>query len=232
MSARFRPRRERDRDRDHLLDEIAREAVETAAWTGRAAFSDKVMSALGDVPREDFVMPGDETYAYINRPLPIGHGQTISQPYIVAVMTELLDLKGGERVLEIGTGSGYQAAVLSGLAGEVYSVEVVAELAASAGERLERLGFSNVRVKAGDGRLGWPEHAPYDAIIVTAASEDIPDALVDQLAPGGRMIIPVGTPGGSQVLTVGVKDADGAFSTEPGLPVAFVPLVHGSKAQG
>jgi protein-L-isoaspartate(D-aspartate) O-methyltransferase len=216
-------------ERQRLLQQIAREAKETQSWTGCAALSPRVMDAVADVPREKFVAAGDEIVAYANRPLGIGYGQTISQPYIVATMTELLDVAPAHRVLEIGTGSGYQAAVLSLLAARVYSVEVIAPLADAARERLKALGYGNVEVRTGDGRAGWPEEAPFDRIMVTAAAETIPAALIAQLARGGRMVIPVGEPGGTQTLTVGTKDSDGEFTAEPGLPVAFVPLVHGQR---
>jgi protein-L-isoaspartate(D-aspartate) O-methyltransferase len=168
--------------RQELLDEIAADAAATARNTGRARFAPRTMAAMARVPREKFVRAGDEDNAFLNLPLPIGHGQTISQPYIVALMTDLLDLAGGERVLEIGTGSGYQAAILSGLAREVFSIEVVPELAFEAGAKLARLGYRNVTVRAGDGAKGWPEKAPFDAIIVTAAAgEGVPPDLVAQL---------------------------------------------------
>jgi S-adenosylmethionine synthetase len=209
-----------------LLDEIAAEAENTAAYTGRRRFAPRTMAAMARVPREKFVRAGDEEAAYLNMPLPIGHGQTISQPYIVALMTDLLDLAGGERVLEIGTGSGYQAAVLSGLAREVYSIEVVPELAFEAGARLARLGYRNVTVKAGDGARGWPEKAPFDAIIVTAAAgEGVPPALVAQLRPGGRMVVPVGKGRFAQSLLLVTKDESGRVAEKSVLPVAFVPLV-------
>jgi protein-L-isoaspartate(D-aspartate) O-methyltransferase len=179
------------------------------------------------VPRHEFVQPGDEVVAYINRPQPIGHGQTISQPFIVALMTDLLDLDGTEKVLEIGTGCGYQAAVLSRVARRVYTVEVLDDLGRTAAERLKRLGLDNVEVRIGDGYAGWPEEAPFDAIIVTAAPERIPEALIRQLRPGGRMILPLGRAHDRQTLTRVVKGADGKVGTEPVLSVAFVPMVPG-----
>ena len=183
------------------------------------------MAAIAAVPRHEFVQPGDEVVAYINRPQPIGHGQTISQPFIVALMTDLLDLNGTEKVLEIGTGCGYQAAVLSRVAARVHTVEVVEELGRAAGDRFKRLGVDNVYVRIGDGYAGWPEEAPFDAIIVTAAPARIPDALIRQLRPGGRMILPVGRAHDRQTLTRVVKTADGRVRTEPVLSVAFVPMV-------
>lgn len=208
-----------------LLEEIAAEAQSAAEWTGRPTIGARVMDALAKVPRERFVPAGEASLAYINAPLPIGHGQTISQPFIVAIMTELLDLAPDARVLEIGTGSGYQAAVLAELAAEVYSIEVIAELAAQARENLQNCGYQRVQLRVGDGNAGWPEAAPFDAIIVTAAAPSIPPALVEQLKPGGRMVIPVGLPGSGQMLTLVTKSASGATRTAGLLPVAFVPLV-------
>ncbi len=211
--------------RRRLLDEIAAEARETAAFTGRQRFSQRVMAAMARVPRHAFVPASDQRAAYDNRPLPIGHGQTISQPYIVALMTELLDLGPEDSVLEIGTGCGYQAAVLAEVAGRVRSMEAIPALADAARRRLADLGYDAVTVRAGDGFLGWPEHAPYDGIIVTAAPPSIPPALVEQLAVGGRLVIPVGPAGGSQILCRCVRRADGGLDREDTLPVAFVPMV-------
>jgi protein-L-isoaspartate(D-aspartate) O-methyltransferase len=213
------------RARARLLKEIAAEARETRSWTGRAEFSGQVMAALAKVPRQEFVQSADRVAAYVNRPRGIGYGQTISQPYIVALMTDLLDLRGDERVLEIGAGSGYQAAVLSLLAREVFSVEVVKALADGARERLARLGYPNVEVRHGDGFAGWPEKAPFDAVIVTAAPERIPPALAEQLKPGGRLVIPIGRPHETQTLYLCVKRDDGTLQVDPTLPVAFVPMV-------
>ena len=212
--------------RQDLLDEIASDAAATAEYTGRRNFSPRTMAVMAKVPREAFVRPGDEDAAYLNIPLPIGHGQTISQPYIVALMTDLLDLGGRERVLEIGTGSGYQAAILSELARDVYSIEVVDELARAAADRLKRLGYRNVEVRAGDGSKGWPEKAPFDAVIVTAASgEGVPPDLVAQLKPGGRMVIPVGGRWSQRLILITI-DASGEVAQREVLPVAFVPLVR------
>ncbi len=213
-----------------LLAEIDAEMRDTAAWTGRDRLSSRVRTALAKVRREAFVPPGAAHAAYANAPLPIGCGQTISQPFIVALMTELLDLEPGQRVLEIGTGSGYQAAVLAELTDDVCSIETVPELAERAGQTLERAGYGRVALRTGDGGLGWPERAPFDAIIVTAAASEVPPALLEQLAPGGRMVIPIGPPGGEQQLVLLRKGKEGAVDSEPTLPVAFVPFVRTSTA--
>jgi protein-L-isoaspartate(D-aspartate) O-methyltransferase len=216
-------------ERAALLEEIAREMHETAHWTGRTALSPRVAAALAKVKREAFVAPGSERAAYENRPLPIGHGQTISQPFIVALMTELLDLRPENTVLEVGTGSGYQAAVLAELAGKVCSIEVIPQLAASAATALSGQGYSSVELCTGDGGLGWPERAPFDAIIVTAAAPDVPPALLDQLRSGGRLVIPVGPRHGDQELLLLTKDAAGTVARRSVLPVAFVPLTGGGR---
>jgi len=213
--------------RAELLHQIDGEMRSTARWTGRSELAPAVRDALAKVPREAFVRETDEARAYVNRPLAIGHGQTISQPFIVALMTDLLEPNAGDRVLEIGTGSGYQAAVLSELVERVYSIEVIPALARSAAARLERLGYRNVEVRAGDGNLGWPEHAPFDGIVVTAAAPKIPPALVEQLKPGARMVIPVGASRFEQTLVVIEKSPRGSVSEREVLPVAFVPLVEG-----
>ena len=207
-----------------LLEEIALEMRETARWTGRAELSPRVAAALARVRREAFVTPGSERVAYDNRPLPIGHGQTISQPFVVALMTEVLDLRPDDIVLEVGTGSGYQAAVLAELAGNVCSIEVIPELATSAATALAGQGYNNVELRTGDGSFGWQERAPFDAIIVTAAAPEVPPALLEQLRPGGRMIIPVGPRHGDQELLLITKDAAGTVTPRTVLPVAFVPL--------
>jgi protein-L-isoaspartate(D-aspartate) O-methyltransferase len=182
----------------------------------------RVLAAMRKVPRHLFVDPAQRSQAYEDHPLPIPGNQTISQPYIVAIMTELLDLQPKERVLEIGTGSGYESAILGELASEVYTIEIVPELARSAAVRLKALHYDNVVVREGDGYRGWPEHAPFDAIIVTAAPERIPQPLIEQLAPGGVMVIPVG--GFFQELKVFRKSADGRVTEKDILPVRFVPM--------
>lgn len=215
---------ERRQDLDLLLDEIREEMRGTRHYTGRAALDQRVVAALGAVPRHAFVPDELQYSAYANRPLPIGHGQTISQPYIVALMTDLIRPRADDVVLEIGTGSGYQAAILSRLVKQVYSVEIVDALALQAAARLQRLGYDNVEVRAGNGRQGWPQHAPYDAILVTAAAVTIPAALIEQLKPGGSLVIPVGAPHDAQDLVLVSKDADGRIAQRSVLPVAFVPL--------
>jgi protein-L-isoaspartate(D-aspartate) O-methyltransferase len=213
-----------------LLREITEEARATADTTGRPALDPRVLRAIEAVPRHLFVPPTDERLAYANSALPIGQGQTISQPFIVALMTDLLELRPEHVVLEIGTGSGYQAAVLAQIVRQVYSVEVIPALAAASAARLRELGIYNVEVRVGDGRQGWPEHAPYDGIIVTAAAADVPPALLGQLRPGGRLVIPLGDEPRFQDLALIEKAKDGSLRQRSVLPVAFVPLVRRSDA--
>lgn len=208
-----------------LLQQIAQDFAETASWTGRPAPSERIMRAISRVPREAFIAERDWPSAYDNRPLSIGYGQTISQPFIVALMTDLLDLEPQHRVLEIGTGCGYQAAILADLAAAVFSVELVPDLALSAQRRLLHRGYENVQVRQGDGFRGWPEEAPFDAIIVTAAPEELPEELPAQLVTGGRLVIPIGPRGDSQLLWRCVKRADGTLDMQRKLPVAFVPML-------
>jgi protein-L-isoaspartate(D-aspartate) O-methyltransferase len=214
-----------------MVAEIAAMARETGAETGRPRFGDTVMAAMGKVPRHRFVPILQEIFAYDNRPLPIGEGQTISQPYIVALMTDLLDLKSGDTVLEVGTGSGYQAAVLAELAAKVYTIEIVEPLGKQAKRLLGELGYRNVEVRIGDGYNGWPEAAPFDSIIVTAAPAEVPRPLIDQLKPGGRMVIPVGGSSGVQQLLLMEKRPDGTATTKRTLPVRFVPLTRDRGAK-
>jgi len=208
-----------------LLEQISADARLTANWTGRPVFDATVMSALESVPRHAFVPDQDQALAYANRPLSIGHGQTISQPYIVALMTVLLELEPGYRVLEVGTGCGYQTAILAELVDQIFTIEVVSELAAKAKEKLNYLGYNTIDFRTGNGREGWLENAPFQAILVTAASGSIPLALVDQLDLGGRMVIPVGSQEGTQNLVVLVKNETGDITKKEVLPVSFVPLV-------
>ena len=203
-----------------------RESMVREQILARGVSDGNVLAALRGVPRHRFVPPSQVRQAYNDHPLPIGNGQTISQPYIVAFMSELLDLRKSHKVLEIGTGCGYQAAVLSLLAGEVYSIEIVEELGVQARERLRSLGYDNVEVKIGNGYAGWPQQAPFDRIILTAAPNELPQALVDQLKPRGRLVAPVGPVYGNQELVVVTKDAQGKVRREPVLPVRFVPMVQ------
>ncbi len=216
----YRARRER------MARVIEAEAAMTQQVMGRGVFDERVMAAIRKVPRHEFVPDDQKRHAYENRPLPIGHGQTISQPYIVALMTDLLDPEPGDVVLELGTGSAYQAAILAGLVKEVYTIEIVEPLGRAAKARLARLGFQNVTTRVADGYHGWPEHAPFDGIVVTAAASHIPPPLVRQLKRGGRMIIPVGGPFLVQQLTLVEKDAKGDVTTRQLLPVRFVPLTR------
>jgi len=206
--------------RKALVQEIARDQM------GVGRISRPVLEAMQSVPRHLFVSEAAQPYAYEDRPLPIGHGQTISQPYIVAAMTELLKPGRDHKVLEIGTGSGYQAAVLSKLVAKVYTIEIVEPLAAEAKARLAKLGYANVEVRAGDGYEGWPEAAPFDAIMVTAGAEQVPRPLVEQLKPGGRMVIPVGPVHSVQELMVVEKRADGSVAQRKVIPVRFVPFTR------
>ena len=209
-----------------MLAEIEQEAMQTATLTGRSTFNARVMDALTDVPRHKFVRPDEETLAYVNGPLPIGYNQTISQPYIVALMTDLLDLDEGSTVLEIGTGSGYQTAILAEIAMQVYSIEIIDVLAENAKKLLQQLGYTNILIKSGDGYHGWPEYAPFDRIIVTAASEKIPEPLIRQLQPEGRLVIPIGDRIHGQELTLVTKDKDDRVTSRNILPVIFVPFTR------
>lgn len=212
--------------RQELMQILEREF---SAWApaGETGLSPEVREAMIATPRHEFVPVAARRHAYANRPLPIGYGQTISQPFIVALMTQLLRPRPEHKILEVGTGSGYQAAVLANLVDQVQSIEIIAELAEQAAERLKRLEYGNVAVFHGDGYFGLPEQAPFDAIIVTAAAGHIPPPLMEQLAPGGRMVIPVGPPFMTQELMLVHKDESGAVSTRSVLPVAFVPLTGG-----
>jgi protein-L-isoaspartate(D-aspartate) O-methyltransferase len=207
-----------------MMEEITALVRETRTETGKPALDERVMAVMQKVPRHEFVPASQLANAYQNRPLPIGHGQTISQPYIVALMTDLARVEAGHTVLEVGTGSGYQAAVMAHLARAVYTIEIVEPLGLQARQRLQKLGYDNVQVRLGDGYHGWEEHAPYDAILVTAAASHIPPPLIRQLKAGGRMVIPVGAAFMVQQLMLVEKNRDGTVSTRQILPVAFVPL--------
>lgn len=208
-----------DSDYNKLRERMVSRQIEA-----RGVSDSNVLNAMLIVPRHLFVPEKDRSESYDDTPLPIGAGQTISQPYIVAFMTEALKIKPSDKILEIGTGSGYQAAVLCELAGEVFSIEIIPELADRAKETLESLGYRNFRIKTGDGWKGWPEKAPFDAIIVTAAPTEVPPALIEQLSEGGRIIVPVGSQHSAQNLILGTK-TNGRLETESILPVRFVPMV-------
>jgi len=213
-------------DREAMLRDILEEVALTRHEIGKTELDERVMAAMAKVPRERFVGTYERYRAFANGPLPIGHGQTISQPYIVALMTDLLEPRADSIVLEVGTGSGYQSAVLAELVEHVYSIEIIDALASAAEERLQELGYGNVTVRHGDGYHGWPEHAPFDGIIVTAAAPHIPPPLVEQLKPGGRLVIPVGESGGVQQLMLVEKRGDGSVSSRSILMVVFVPLTR------
>ena len=210
--------------RQSMVGQVASHASLIADRTGRIMLGEAVMAALGSVPRHEFVPVEMKLYAYLDSPLPIGHGKTISQPFIVGLMTDLLELSRDHKVLEIGTGFGYQAAILAELAREVYTVEIVEELAAEGTQRLDASGYSDIHFRVGDGNQGWPEHAPFDRIIATAAPDLIPPALLGQLKAGGRMIIPAGLEDDQQLLLV-EKNNTGQISTREILPVRFSALL-------
>src|SRR5512132_2066491 len=212
--------------REHMLAVIAACAFALRDTIGKSAFDERVMTAMCKVPRHEFVPIEVQPYAYANIPLPIGFEKTISQPFIVALMTDLLDIKADDSVLEIGTGLGYQAAILAQLARKVYSVEIIEELAQQAEQRLRRLGYTNIELKLGNGYYGWPEHAPFDKVIVTAAPDLIPPPLIEQLKPDGRMVIPAGLPEAQQ-LTLLIKQRDGKLTISGILPVRFSTLEGG-----
>ena len=215
------------RERQAMVDEVAAMARAFDGGTGQGAIDPRVLAALGRVPRHEFVPLVSRASAYDNRPLSIGHGQTISQPYIVAAMTDLLRVGAGDKVLEIGTGSGYQAAVLAELGASVASIEIVEPLANEAGERLQRLGYASVATRVGDGYHGWPERGPFDAIVVTAAASHVPPPRVRQLKRGGRMVIPIGAAFQTQQLMLVEKRADGGLTTRQLMAVRYLPLTGG-----
>lgn len=211
-------------ERKQMLNSIREMVKDTRGHTGINELKDSVYNAIDAVPRHEFIPIERRIYAYENRPLPIGENQTISQPYIVALMTDLLDVDKDSVVLEVGTGSGYQAAILAKLVKHVYTIEIIEKLGEKARVTLNRLDYDNVTVRIGDGYHGWPEHAPFDAIIVTAAPEQVPQPLIDQLKQGGKMVVPVGEIHGPQLLKVLEKKISGEIETENVLSVAFVPL--------
>lgn len=213
--------------RQQMMEEIAADAKRVTKYVEKGTFDEDVMHAMRTTPRHLFVPADARAFAYENRPLPIGYGQTISQPYIVALMTDLLRPEPGHKVLEIGTGSGYQAAVLAQLVKEVFSIEIIEQLGKSSTRVLKDLGYNNVTTRIADGYDGWPEHAPFDSIIVTAAISHIPPPLVKQLKNGGTMVIPVGTGFQTQQLTLVKKDMSGEITTQQIIPVIFVPFTGG-----
>ena len=210
--------------RRQMIESIAIHALHVGNAIGEQGLGNRVMEVMGRVARHEFVPAELRPHAYIDHPLPIGFGKTISQPFMVALMTDLLDVQASDSVLEIGTGLGYQAAVLADLAEQVYTVEIIGELALAARSRLEDLGYANVEVRLGDGSKGWPEHAPFDKVIVTAAPELVPPSLITQLKPGGRMVVPAGLEGDQRLMLVETDDA-GNLKTREVLPVCFSPFV-------
>jgi protein-L-isoaspartate(D-aspartate) O-methyltransferase len=210
--------------RHKMVKAIEADVRETSLYINKKSLDPRVMEVMDKVERHKFVPPSEQTWAYANRPLPIGHGQTISQPYIVALMTDLISVDPGDRVLEIGTGSGYQAAVLAEMGTEVFTIEIIDPLARQASRRLADLGYSQVKTREGDGYYGWEDEAPFDAIVVTAAADHVPPPLVRQLKPGGVMVIPVGSRFMVQQLVLVTKDSAGSITTRQILPVRFVPL--------
>jgi len=214
-----------ERERQQMMDDIDAGFAYTRSKTGRDHLNPRVRAAMLGVPREDFVSTDMRHAAFRDGALPVGHGQTISQPYIVALMTDLLELDDASVVLEVGTGTGYQTAILSQLAQKVYSLERIPELARAAQQRLGEMGCDNVETRCSDGYLGWPEKAPFDAIVVTAAAAKMPTVLLEQLAPGGRMVIPIGLPHAHQELVLVTRDPQGEVETRDILAVAFVPMV-------
>ena len=217
--------------RQQMIAEVVADAVFLTQQIGKSAFDARVIEVMGRIPRHEFVPVELQAYSYINSPLPVGYGKTVSQPFIIALMTDLLDPQPGDSVLEVGAGVGYQAAILSELVKQVYSIDIIEELALETRKRLERLGYRNIKVGVGNGYYGWSEHAPFDKIIVTAAPDLIPPPLIAQLKPGGRIVIPTGIPD-KQKLVVLEKSADGRLATREVLPVRFSELEEGGEAGG
>ena len=216
-----------DAERRKMVEEVLADTAATSSYSGSSALSPRVIAAMEKVERHRFVPADLAGFAYLNRPLPIGYGQTISQPFIVALMSGLMNVRAGDKVLEIGTGSGYQAAILAEMGSSVYSIEIIEPLGKQAGDLLKSLGYRNVETRVGDGYYGWPEAAPFDAIMVTAAASHVPPPLVKQLKPGGRMVIPLGTQFMTQYLMLVEKRIDGSVINRQILPVRFVPLTGG-----
>ncbi len=217
--------------RQQMVAEVVADAVFLTSQLGKAALDSRVIEVMGRIPRHEFVPVELQAYSYINSPLPVGYGKTVSQPFIIALMTDLLEPRPGDTVLEVGAGVGYQAAILSELVKQVYSIDIIEELALETRRRLERLGYRNVEISVGNGYYGWSEHAPFDKIIVTAAPDLIPPPLIAQLRPGGRMVIPTGIPDRQQLMVL-EKSADGKLATREVLPVRFSELEEGGDAAG
>ena len=217
--------------RQQMIAEVVADAVFLTPQIGKSSFDARVIEVMGRIPRHEFVPVELQAYSYINSPLPVGYGKTVSQPFIIALMTDLLDPQAGDTVLEVGAGVGYQAAILAELAKQVYSIDIIEELALDTRRRLERLGYRNIEVGVGNGYYGWSQHAPFDKIMVTAAPDLIPPPLIAQLRPGGRIVIPTGIPD-KQQLVVLEKSADGKLATREVLPVRFSELEEGGNAGG
>lgn len=217
--------------RRQMIAEVVADAVFLTSHLGKSAFDARVIDVMGRIPRHEFVPVELQAYSYINSPLPVGYGKTVSQPFIIALMTDLLEPQTGDSVLEVGAGVGYQAAILSELVKQVYSIEIIEELALDTRRRLGRLGYRNIEIGVGNGYYGWSEHAPYDKIIVTAAPDLIPAPLIAQLKPGGKMVIPTGIPDKQQLMLL-EKSADGKLATREVLPVRFSELEEGGEAAG
>ena len=217
--------------RQQMIAEVVADAVFLTPQLGKSSFDSRVIDVMGRIPRHEFVPIELQAYSYINSPLPVGYGKTVSQPFIIALMTDLLDPQKGDTVLEVGAGVGYQAAILAELVKHVYSIEIIEELAHDTRRRLQRLGYHNVEVGVGNGYYGWSEHAPYDKIMVTAAPDLIPPPLIGQLKPGGKMVIPTGIPDKQQLMLL-EKSADGKLATREVLPVRFSELEEGGNAAG
>ncbi|HKW38220.1 MAG TPA: protein-L-isoaspartate(D-aspartate) O-methyltransferase [Burkholderiales bacterium] len=217
--------------RQQMVAEVVADAVFLTQQIGKSALDARVIEVMGRIPRHEFVPVELQAYSYINSPLPVGYGKTVSQPFIIALMTDLLEPRAGDTVLEVGAGVGYQAAILSELVKQVYSIDIIEELALETRRRLGRLGYRNVEIGVGNGYYGWSEHAPFDRIIVTAAPDLIPPPLIAQLKPGGRMVIPAGIPDKQQLMVL-EKSADGRLATREVLPVRFSELEEGGAAAG
>jgi protein-L-isoaspartate(D-aspartate) O-methyltransferase len=217
--------------RQQMIAEVVADAVFLTPQLGKSSFDSRVIDVMGRIPRHEFVPIELQAYSYINSPLPVGYGKTVSQPFIIALMTDLLEPQKGDTVLEVGAGVGYQAAILAELVKHVYSIEIIEELAHDTRRRLQRLGYRNVEVGVGNGYYGWSEHAPYDKIMVTAAPDLIPPPLIGQLKPGGKMVIPAGIPDKQQLMLL-EKSADGKLATREVLPVRFSELEEGGNAAG